>query len=148
MIYHTNSDIAFYNTGGIRDTIKKGNITYGQIFNVLPFENMLITVKMKGKDIIELLNKMNTKKTPLKFNSSLEFKDNKWLLNNQEIQEDKDYKVATIDFLYYGGDGYTEFKKYPVFENYGYIRDIIVYYIKKHSPLNDSLEPIRKLGIY
>ncbi len=143
MIYHTNSDIAFYNTGGIRDTIKKGNITYGQIFNVLPFENMLITVKMKGKDIIELLNKMNTKKTPLKFNSSLEFKDNKWFLNNQELQEDKDYKVATIDFLYYGGDGYTEFKKYPVFENYGYIRDIIVYYIKKHSPLNDSLEPIR-----
>lgn len=143
MIYHTNSDIAFYNTGGIRDNIKKGDITYGEIFNVLPFENMLITLKMKGKDIIELLNNMNTKKTPLKYNSSLEFKDNKWFLNNQEIQEDKEYKVATIDFLYYGGDGYTEFKKYPVFENYGYIRDIIVYYIKTHSPLNDSLEPIK-----
>ncbi|MGC8733807.1 MAG: bifunctional metallophosphatase/5'-nucleotidase [bacterium] len=143
MVLYTKSDIAFYNTGGIRDTINKGNIVYGQIFNVLPFENMLITVKMKGKDIIDLLNNMENKKTPLKYNSSLEFKDNKWLLNGQEILEDKEYKVATIDFLYYGGDGYTEFKKYPVFENYGYIRDIVADYIKNYSPLNSSLDPLK-----
>jgi 5'-nucleotidase/UDP-sugar diphosphatase len=145
MVYYTNSDIAFYNTGGIRDILNKGNITYGQVFSILPFENMLITVKMKGKDILELLNNMENKKTPLKYNSSLEFKENKWLLNGKEIQEDKEYKVATIDFLYYGGDGYTEFKRYPVFENYGYIRDIIANYIKEHSPLNDSFEPLKYL---
>lgn len=143
MVFYTKADIAFYNTGGIRDIIDKGNITYGQVFNVLPFENMLITIKMKGKDIINLLNNMENKKTPLKYNNSLEFKNNKWLLNGKEILEDNEYKVATIDFLYYGGDGYTEFKKYPVFENYGYIRDLSVDYIKNYSPLNSSLDPLR-----
>jgi len=135
----TNSDIAFYNNGGIRDVLRSGKITYGQVFSILPFENQVVKFKMKGKDIVNLLENMSNKKTSLVFNSNLVKRDGNWYLNNSKIDEERFYAVSTVDFLYYGGDGYTEFMSCPVVANYGYARDVIVDYIKKNSPLKGAL---------
>lgn len=136
--YMTNSDIAFYNHGGIRDVLNKGEITYGEIFNILPFENTVVKFKMKGSDLISLLDSMDQKKTKLHYNDSLENINGKWFLRGKELKEDEYYTVATVDFLYYGGDGYTEFSKFPVLQNYGYARELIVDFIKKNSPIKSS----------
>jgi len=138
LAYVTNSDIAFYNKGGIRDVLRKGNITYGQIFNILPFENQVVKFEMRGKDIVELLENMDKKKTALVFNSALEKRDGKWFFNSEPIDYDRFYTVSTVDFLYYGGDGYTEFSSYKVIANYGYARELLVEYIKKNSPLKSA----------
>ncbi|MCS7164978.1 MAG: bifunctional UDP-sugar hydrolase/5'-nucleotidase [Candidatus Calescibacterium sp.] len=134
----TSSDIALYNHGGIRDVLHKGDITYGQIFNILPFENTLLKIKMKGKDILEMLNNTNKKKTRLYYNQELEYREGKWYLKGREIEEEKYYTVATVDFLYYGGDGYNEFSRGIVVENYGYARELLVEYIKNNSPIKGS----------
>ncbi|MFN4219496.1 MAG: bifunctional metallophosphatase/5'-nucleotidase [bacterium] len=138
LAYVSDSDIAFYNHGGIRDVLRKGQISYGNIFDILPFENTLVKFKMKGKDIIDLLNNMENKKTRLHYNDMLEKNNETWTLNGKPIEEDNYYTVCTVDFLYYGGDGYSEFSKYPVIQNYGYARDLIVKYIKENSPIKSS----------
>lgn len=144
LAYMTDSDIAFYNNGGIRDTLHSGNITYGQIFNILPFENTVVKFKMKGKDIVNLLNNMDKKKTKLHYNIDLKNVDGKWFLKGKEIEPNDFYTVSTVDFLYYGGDGYNEFSSYPVINNYGYAREIIVRYITENSPIRGSGVFIKK----
>lgn len=49
------AEIAFINGGGIRNDIPAGNITYGQILSVLPFENKLCVVEASGAEILDAL---------------------------------------------------------------------------------------------
>ena len=49
------ADIAFVNGGGIRTSIPKGDITYGQIIAVHPFGNMACVVEATGQQILDAL---------------------------------------------------------------------------------------------
>ncbi|MEG1917911.1 MAG: 5'-nucleotidase C-terminal domain-containing protein, partial [Oscillospiraceae bacterium] len=49
------ADIAWLNGGGVRDSIAKGDITYGQIIKVNPFGNKLCVVKATGQEILNAL---------------------------------------------------------------------------------------------
>ena len=49
------TDIAFVNGGGVRDTIPAGDVTYGQIIKVHPFGNALCTVEVTGQEILDAL---------------------------------------------------------------------------------------------
>ena len=51
----TNADIAFINGGGLRDDIQSGDLTYGDIKNVLPFDNEVCIVKATGQKILDYL---------------------------------------------------------------------------------------------
>ncbi|SFM19239.1 LPXTG-motif cell wall anchor domain-containing protein [Gracilibacillus orientalis] len=50
------ADFAMHNGGGIRDSLTTGPITWGEIFNILPFANSVMSVEIKGKDLIPILN--------------------------------------------------------------------------------------------
>ena len=47
----TGADIAVENAGGIRAQIPAGEINKGQVIDVLPFGNYLVTKKISGADI-------------------------------------------------------------------------------------------------
>jgi 2',3'-cyclic-nucleotide 2'-phosphodiesterase (5'-nucleotidase family) len=49
------ADIAFVNGGGIRVSIEKGDITYGDIIAVHPFGNMLTVIEVSGQQILDAL---------------------------------------------------------------------------------------------
>ena len=51
----TNADIGFVNGGGIRNNLPKGDVTYGDIFNVHPFGNYIVVKKVPGSDILDFL---------------------------------------------------------------------------------------------
>ena len=52
----TNADFAFMNSGGIRDDLKKGTITWGDLFAIQPFGNDIVTLKVTGEQVRTLLN--------------------------------------------------------------------------------------------
>lgn len=60
----TGADIAMNNSGGIRNELKKGDLTYGDIVSLLPYDNYLCTVEVTGAKILELLT-ANTSILPL-----------------------------------------------------------------------------------
>ena len=49
------ADIAFVNGGGVRDNIKVGDITYGDIIKVHPFGNEACLVEVTGQQIKDAL---------------------------------------------------------------------------------------------
>lgn len=61
--YYGESDIALVNGGGIRDSLKKGDVTYEQMMNVHPFGNYLMKKKTTGAKIRDYLEFTSMKVT-------------------------------------------------------------------------------------
>jgi 5'-nucleotidase len=49
------TDVAFYNAAGVRAPLKAGPITYGQLYQVLPFGNTIVSVDLSGEQLREVL---------------------------------------------------------------------------------------------
>ncbi len=51
----THADIALMNNGGIRDGLPEGNVTWGMLYQVQPFENRLVRLRLTGTQVLETL---------------------------------------------------------------------------------------------
>lgn len=51
----TGADVALENAGGIRASVKQGTITYGDVINVSPYGNYIVTKQLSGAQIREML---------------------------------------------------------------------------------------------
>ena len=54
-LLETGADIAFENAGGIRASVPEGAVTYGDIINVSPYGNYIVTKKITGAQLKEVL---------------------------------------------------------------------------------------------
>lgn len=52
---YTKADVALVNGGGIRAELKAGQLTYNDIFQVLPFGNTVMTVTLTGQQLLDAL---------------------------------------------------------------------------------------------
>lgn len=95
-----NGDIGIVNTGGIRGNgfpIEAGEmITYGDIFEIMPFENMVRTVELKGDVILSKLFPYAGSSYYISNNANI----SNQTINGAKIDINKYYKVVTIDFLF------------------------------------------------
>lgn len=101
-------DAAVINIGGIRSTIGKGDILLKNIFEVMPFENELVIMKLKGSDIQGLFNyylerQVNNPVSNIVIETE-NGKLNKALIDGKAVVNDQDYYIATSDYLSLGGD--------------------------------------------
>ena len=105
--------IGVMNMGGLRNILPQGNITVDAVFEILPFENSLCVLTMKGTEIKRLMEVIASLHGEGLSGAHLEItKDGKLLkatVQEKEIEDDKDYTVATIDYLADGNDGLTPF---------------------------------------
>ncbi len=152
--------VALINAGGIRNGFPLGNITMGNVLEVLPFGNTITRVELTGKQLQETLESgvsmaeqgegrfpqvagirfvWNAKLPVGKRVTKVEVKDvsgNFQLLNPKAI-----YKVATNNFLASGGDGYRVFAEGKNLLETGYLlSDAIAEYITANSPLQVKTE--------
>ncbi|MNS89699.1 Trifunctional nucleotide phosphoesterase protein YfkN precursor [compost metagenome] len=110
-------DICLLNHGGIRSMISKGNATTRTAFELMPFENELVVVALKGEQIVEMVNYLIAEKKPHPL-SGMEIILNKDAsayksikVQGKPLDLNKTYYVATNDYLYNGGDSMNFFKK-------------------------------------
>lgn len=52
----TGADVAFENAGGIRAGLEAGEITYQDVISISPYGNIVITKKLTGKEILDILS--------------------------------------------------------------------------------------------
>ena len=45
------TDVAIANGGGIRAPLSAGDLTVGDMYTILPFDNQLVTLKVTGADL-------------------------------------------------------------------------------------------------
>ena len=108
--------LGVYNMGGIRADLTKGDVTYGDVLNVAPFENKISFITLTGEQLLELFAQMAksggegvSKGTQLVIS-----KDGRLLsarLHGKEIDPKADYRVATLNYLLEGNDKLSAFRK-------------------------------------
>lgn len=129
-------DAALINIGGIRTTIGKGDILLKSIFEVMPFENEVIIVKMKGTDLQGLFDyyaktQVNNPVSHLYIETN-NGQLSKTLINGKAVNSNQDYYIATSDYLALGGDNMKFFSKGEMIPTGIKLRDLFIDYFKKN----------------
>jgi 5'-nucleotidase len=142
----TGTQIALANTGGVRTSLPAGPITYGKIFEILPFENTIVTMKLTGAQLKRSLGVRLTAVSGVRavFDQrkpkgeqlvSVTLEDGSPMLDNAT------YTVAINDFMQAGGDDYTEFANGIEVNDTGIrLRDVVSDYIKAKKTITPIID--------
>ncbi|MFN2520980.1 MAG: bifunctional UDP-sugar hydrolase/5'-nucleotidase [Candidatus Limnocylindria bacterium] len=143
------SDIAFYNMAGVRAPLPAGQITYGQLFQVLPFGNVLVNVDLTGQQVRAVLEAASGSAGRLhiaggqwayRFSAPAGQRVSSASIAGAPLDPARVYHVVTIDYLLLGGDDHTEFKA-GTNVIYGDIDvDAVAAYMQGHSPVDPKVE--------
>ncbi len=138
-------DFALFNYDGIRTVIPKGNIRVKNIFELMPFENMLVVAELSGEQTQALFNYLEKEKrahpiSHLKIELKGE-KLNKILIQDQPFDLSKKYHVLTHDYLQHGGD-HMDFFKNPLslYQTEYKVRDALISYLTSIDTLRAELD--------
>lgn len=106
----TEVDIAIANLGGLRTQIPAGNITVRKVFELMPFENELVILYLRGDKLNELCQYFASMDGEGVSGLRMKFQQKKAFditINNVPIDLAKVYTVATNDYLAAGNDKMT-----------------------------------------
>lgn len=102
-------DLAIVNKGGVRGTFSRGALTVGDVMQVFPFDNRIVVLEIKGSDLLDNIRIMTrTGGNGLSREAEVVFsgrdKVDSARINGKEIDPERTYTLATIDYLANGGD--------------------------------------------
>jgi len=107
-----NVEFAITNLGGLRADIEAGNVTLGTMFNIFPFENKIVVLGLKGRDLRQLIESNAGRKLDATAGAVITLAmdgdrciASSILIGGRPIDPDKTYYVATLDFLAEGNSG-------------------------------------------
>ena len=113
--YSEKPDFAVYNIGGIRSAFAKGDVTYGDVLDVAPFENKICFVTLTGDMVLELFGQIAaaggegvSHGVELVITKDGGLKSAR--LDGKDIDPNAKYRVATLDYVAQGNDNMAAFK--------------------------------------
>ena len=157
----TGADIAFENAGGIRASIAAGTVTYGDVINVSPYGNYVVTKKLTGAQIKEMLeSSLTIQKNCIVANDSGEWdawpNDSGSYLqvggiivrfdpaqpagarvlsvqkDGQELDDTKEYTVAVNNYLA-GSDSYPQLANAAEIGEYSCCEELLIQFFEQGS---------------
>jgi 2',3'-cyclic-nucleotide 2'-phosphodiesterase (5'-nucleotidase family) len=135
--YNMPVDVALMNHGGIRLTqLPAGPVTIGKIYELMPFDNVLLLQKMSGKVLQQFLDLTAAKGGWPVAGLTMQIRNGKAVnvtIGGKPIDPAGVYTVANSDFLANGGDNAEMFRGVPVISNGYLMRDALVDYIRKQK---------------
>lgn len=155
MVWYTRSinlqtDFAIQNGGGVRTDIPEGTITKKTVYSVLPFDNSVAVVTLKGTDLQTLFDYLATipqgagafpqvsegVKFTINYNTG---KCENITVNGQPVDPAKLYRIATNSYMAAGGDGYQAFlKAVDMYDTSVFQRDALISYLMN---LGKTIQP-------
>jgi 5'-nucleotidase len=159
----TGADIALMNSGGIRAELPAGELTYGHVFAVSPFDNFPAMVVMSGRQVVDILNAMSggargiLQVSGIRYTIDMALDADKPPAERQRVVSvtnedgspfdlDKFYGVVMPDFVAAGGDGTQDVMAtvppHRIQIHYANaVRDVLVDQLRKRTePLEPRLE--------
>lgn len=133
------TQIAVNNGGGIRRSLEAGEVTVGDMYEILPFDNYIVTMNIKGSDLKRVIaHGINPENIgwgqyagiKVYFNPETYEINSMTLLDGTPIKDDEYYSLATNDFMVTGGDGYDFTGAEDIYNTNICMRDSIMDYWK------------------
>ncbi len=136
--------IALMNIKGIRAPIAKGEISVRNIFELMPFENELVILKLSGDSIVSLFKTIALSEGDGIAGAKVVYSNSNikgiWL-NNKPLDLSKNYYLATSDYLANGGDNYSMILNPLRRDNVGIrLREAIIDYIEELTAKGRKVE--------
>lgn len=155
-------DFAILNKGGLRRGLPKGTITEGEIMTMLPFNNRIDVIDIKGEDLLPAFVQMariggNGVSSGVRVvysedldddpNSDPEIEIETITINGKEFDPEKTYRVATIDYLAHGGDYMPSLANHTlVAESSTVLYDDVLAFVR--SLKNKRIKPTSEVRFY
>jgi 2',3'-cyclic-nucleotide 2'-phosphodiesterase (5'-nucleotidase family) len=143
------TDVAFYNMAGVRASFPAGQLTFGQLYEALPFSNTVVNVDLTGENLREVIDRavcvsgrlhMAGVVVSYRFDAGTPSCARSITVGGAPLDPARTYHVATIDYLLLGGDGHTTFKR-GTNTIYGDVEvDVVAAFITSHSPVSPMVE--------
>jgi 5'-nucleotidase/UDP-sugar diphosphatase len=167
------AEAALINGGGIRTSIAAGPILVKNVYTALPFDNYIVAVRLTGKQLRAALEhgvaRVEEKAGAFPQVAGIAFAYDPSApagarvravhIGNQPLDPDREYAVATNDFLAAGGDGYTAFgdvirassdfaviggllqgEKLVYSDSGRWLRDAVIDYLQEQTRIAPALE--------
>jgi 5'-nucleotidase / UDP-sugar diphosphatase len=167
------ADAAVINGGGIRASIAKGPLLVKDIYTALPFDNYIVAIRLTGRQIWQALDhgvaqvENGAGAFPQVSGVTFAYDPNapagsrvrEVHIGGQPLDPDREYAVATNDFLAAGGDGFTAFgdaikasKDFAVvggtlkgdklvYNDSGrWLRDVVIEYLREQEKIAPTVE--------
>jgi 2',3'-cyclic-nucleotide 2'-phosphodiesterase (5'-nucleotidase family) len=140
-------DVGIMNRGGVRAVLDSGTLTYGELFEIAPFGNMLVRLTMTGAGLRAWLEKAFGRRDPVALLSgvTVTYDTTKVagsrvvsvVMNNGEpLVDTQTYRFVYSDFLNANGDGLQATEGVQRVEELGIVDiDALTEYVRRNSPV-------------
>jgi 2',3'-cyclic-nucleotide 2'-phosphodiesterase/3'-nucleotidase/5'-nucleotidase len=157
----TRADIAIMNNGGIRGTgLAAGPVTYADLFELQPFANGMVTVRVSGAVVLRALEHAVSDGYPEAHVSGVTARYDSArprgsrivdarLEGGQRLAASRLYTVALNDFMVTGGSGYTMFEGARVQRTGKTDLEVLIEYLTSRkrpvtASFGDRIQPVRR----
>ncbi|HSV87070.1 MAG TPA: 5'-nucleotidase [Bacteroidales bacterium] len=137
-------DFCLLNYGGLRASLPLGPVTMGNVYELMPFENEIMIITLSGQKTWELFQYLAASRFGMPVSGiNLTIRDKKpikVLIQGKPFDLNRNYKIATSDFLAQGGDQMNFFLN-PVNSHIVGIRvrEAIILYMQSQQALGRKL---------
>ncbi len=144
MMSRTGADLAIMNSGGVRDSLPEGRVTYRDVLKVQPFGNQVSLVRLSGAELtkfLEAVAKMTPGSGGFPQTAGVQMLIEGGVLKEAKVQgraiePQRQYMLALNNFNAGGGDGYPKLSDHPGHVNTGLVdADVTRAFIAAGSPL-------------
>lgn len=113
--FNEHPDFAVYNMGGIRAALVQGEVTYGDVVDVAPFENKICFVTLSGDKVLQLFREIASTggegvSSSVRLTITRDGRLKHAEINGRPIDPAKRYRIATLDYVAQGNDKMEAFK--------------------------------------
>ena len=151
---YSNADFALINSGGIRSNLNAGPIKKLDIKNILPFSNSITKFQASGKDVLDLIQ-LNAEASAFNLHGILQVSGLKYewkkagndkieivkaLISGQEIDKNKIYTGATVDFIISNAEKYLGFEPKQVNDLMMALSEVVMKKIEQKQVIKSKVE--------
>ncbi len=144
MMERTGADLGLMNSGGIRDSLPAGVITYRDVLKVQPFGNTVSVVTLSGAELLDYLRfaaRMTAGAGAFPQTAGVRLRITGGVLDSaqiggRDIDPSGRYRLAINNFTASGGDGYPPLDKHPGYINSGFVdAEVLRAFLAARNPL-------------
>lgn len=138
-------DFAIHNQGGLRiPEIPAGPIKVSTIYQLMPFDNVMVMVEMNGERAGQLFERMaEARGWPVSEEVRYQIQEGQpknIQIRGEPLEENRIYRVAMPDYVANGGDNCDFLRGLPQQSSGKFTRDVIIAYIRQQTTAGQTVE--------